>query len=355
MPKPSRKTLAQPDSLRLVKTLLPVALVREMDQAILASGGAYAGRDEFITEAIRDRMAEDRVRPQGAGLAPVVMLEEIRGTAQPAPATAFAAPPEGVATLPKAVVSEDLYGLHNRDYPTLWAAASLALIVGARGAPIPWAEFRSSMLEAAWSLGSQLAQLDRERPRGTMKAGIGYPVNREKRESAESRFTEHMLGTVRTDGSPRGPLFALALAGLELAPSMDTPGPKRDRSSSFEPFVAPTTQACELLTTLARIQIGARPPHSDPAWRAFSTHLRSHAASDYKSWMDVLEAIEARTPRAHLADAFRERWPGNAADTNIYGYLSRGREWGLVDAQLTDREYVLTERGVRALQEVGRT
>lgn len=349
MPKRSAKTVPQPEALRLVKTLLPVVLVREMDQTILASGGTYAGRDEFIAEAIRDRIAEDRARSAEGGPAPVIVLEEVRALSESPSVTAFPAPPANVPTLPKVEVSEELYGLHNRDYPTLWAAASLAAMVGAAGGPILWTEFRAAMLEAAWSLGSQLTQLDKERSRGTMKVAIGFPANREKRESAESRFAEHMLGVIRTDGSPRGPLFVLALAGMEISQ------PKQDRPAWLELHVGPTAAGRDLLSKLARISFGARPPHSEPAWHAFSAHLRAHAPSEYRSWMDVLEALEAGTPRAELANGFRARWPGNAAETNVYGYVSRGREWGLVDAQLTNGQYALTDRGARALQEVGRT
>lgn len=335
-------------ALRLLKTILPVALVREMDQAILATGGTYVGRDEFIAEAIRDRITEDRARSGGGGPAPVVVLEEVRAMAQTPPPTAFAPPPKDVATLPAVEVSEELYGLHNRDYPTLWAAASLASMVGAAGAPIGWVDFFSRMLEAAWSLAAQLAQLDRERSRGTMKAAVGFPANRQKRESAESRFAEHMLGVVRGDGSVRGPLFALGLAGVEIK------HPATHRPPGLELYVAPSTGAVELLTVLACTDFGPRPPHVELAWRAFSTHLRAHSAADYSAWMGVLEAIEARTPRAELAHTFRARWPGSAADTNVYGYVSRGREWGLVSARLMNGEYELTERGITALQEVRR-
>src|SRR3989442_14040841 len=52
-------------AIRLVKTWLPVQLVQELDEAVVASSGAYSGRDDFIREAIADRIAEDRMRPNG--------------------------------------------------------------------------------------------------------------------------------------------------------------------------------------------------------------------------------------------------------------------------------------------------
>src|SRR5712691_4804902 len=51
------------EAVRLVKTWLPASLVREMDQTILGSNGAYEGRDDFIRESISDRVADERSRP----------------------------------------------------------------------------------------------------------------------------------------------------------------------------------------------------------------------------------------------------------------------------------------------------
>src|SRR6266568_1922907 len=131
-----------PDALRLVKTWLPVALIRQMDEAILASGGGYEGRDDFIREALADRVAEDRMRPL-RGPAPVILLptegskkpEASRGTSKPRNASREALfgplPSEIVPTLPTHSIAGPLYGLHNRDYPTLWAALSLIEIVAA--------------------------------------------------------------------------------------------------------------------------------------------------------------------------------------------------------------------------------
>src|SRR5207248_1277326 len=119
------------------------------------------------------------------------------------------------ATAPtfEAVEGQDkLYGLHNRDFPTLWALSVLAHM-GASGSPPTWSDFVTRALEQAWIVGAYLEQQDRQRSRGLVKSAIGFPTNPDKRESAESRFIEHMLGTIR-DGRTRGPLFALGLAGV---------------------------------------------------------------------------------------------------------------------------------------------
>src|SRR5438128_9916510 len=56
---------------RLVKTWLPVDVVRRMDVAIVRSSGGYLDRAEFIAEAIRDRLAEEEAAASQASQAPV--------------------------------------------------------------------------------------------------------------------------------------------------------------------------------------------------------------------------------------------------------------------------------------------
>src|SRR6266540_1046070 len=105
---------------RLVKTWLPVDLVRQMDVAIVRSRGGYLDRAEFIAEAIRDRLAEEEAVEYQATQAPAVvppsrpiLEEEVEGS--------FADWLESALTLPAAEGPSENFGLHNRDLPTLWA------------------------------------------------------------------------------------------------------------------------------------------------------------------------------------------------------------------------------------------
>ncbi len=349
MPK-ARRSAAPNQVLRLVKTWLPASLVKEMDGTILKSGGAYNGRDDFIREAIADRIADERVRPAG-GPAPVLLLRSSaksdervlpnRGgtldAERPIAIESITSFSGRVPVLPPHSAGGMLYGLHNRDYPTLWAAHSLISMATSRGGPIPWPEFLSNLLEAAWKIGAQLATADEERASDEMKAAIGFPTNAEKRQSSEARFIEHMVGMPDREGGPIGPLFAMKLAGA---------GP-----ASTGYVVAPTDKGSELLNSLAAVGLVARPPHVDQAWRAFRGHLRATLPDDYGAWLGILRTLVEMPTRQGLLRRFAAEWPGAAASTNVAGYISRGREWGLVEPKLSEGRYALTELGRREVEE----
>jgi hypothetical protein len=346
MPKTSRAPA--PASARLVKTWLPSTLVREMDETILKSD-AYNGRDDFIREAISDRIAEERMRPLN-GPTPVILLGSAVKVKRKAEAEAPApnvAPPVvhpatylAARTLPAhRDLKGLLYGLHNRDYPTLWALHRLLSATFERGAPMPWHEYLTFVLDAAWSQGAQLAGMDSERGEAEMKASVGFPLNREKRQSAEARFVEHMVGSIDEHRGPSGPLFALKLAGT-----------RRDDNGFV---VAPTPEADELMKFLEASALMPQPPHPESAWRVFDTWLRAALPDDYDAWMRVLKEVAATPTREEIVARFAADWSGAAAATNVAGYVSRGREWGLVEPKLRDGRYALTERGQRELE--GRT
>lgn len=347
--RPSKRPDPSPDAARLVKTWLPAALVREMDQTILASGGAYNGRDDFIREAIADRVAEERMRPV-RGPAPVILLPTAEHQrVQPAgrskkPQAAQdqevfgPVPTQGVPTLPPHSISGPLYGLHNRDYPTLWAALSLIAMVADERKPISWSKFTMAILEAAWKIGTHLARLDQERGLQEMKAAVGFPLNREKRQSSEARFVLHMVGAASRETALSGPLFAMQLAGLEVA-------------GTVELSLAPTERGVVLCRSLVESGLSARPPHPERAWKAFRNHLKDCLPDDYAAWIRVLQVVVTEPTREELVGHFTTEWPGAAAATNVAGYVSRGREWGLVERRMKGDRYALTDRGRRQVEE----
>lgn len=334
-----------PSTARLVKTWLPATLVRDMDETILKSG-AYNGRDDFIREAIADRIGEERMKPVD-GATPLILLGSTVKTRRKSEsitsvevaAAALLEPTGDIAarTLPGHDIKGVLYGLHNRDYPTLWAAHRLLTATFERGAPMQWHEYLTFVTEAAWAQGAHLAGMDGERGEGELKASIGFPLNRPKRQSAEERFAEHMLGTIDSERGPAGPLFALKLAGA------------RRESGGY--VVAPTREADELIRVLEASGLMPQPPHSESSWRAFREHLRTSLADDYAAWRDVLAAMAAAPSREELVGRFSKEWPGAAASTNVAGYVSRGREWGLVEPKMHDSRYGLTELGQREIKE----
>jgi hypothetical protein len=226
-----------------------------------------------------------------------------------------------------------LYGLHNRDYPTLWATRVLIAIAAEKGIALPWREFTGVVLEAAWNVGAQLAKMDTERSGNEQKASVGFPFNAEKRQSSEARFLEHMIGVPDRPSGPSGPIFSMKLAGLKRT------------GDSF--LVAPTALATELLSRLEKAGVGlnSRPPYTAEAWLLFGEHLRKYLTADYDAWVRVLRVVAERPGRDELVARFASVWAGAAAGTNVAGYVSRGREWGLIAPKLDGGKYALTDEG----------
>jgi len=305
-----------------------------MDDMIRSTRG-YNGREDFVAEAIRDRVAEERTRPFEAGQ-PALSVESSAPVLTERTAVLALWGGTAVATAPAIRLKEPLLGLHNRDYPTLWATDLLATIVAARGEALSWIHFVARAASAAWTMSEALRETDEGRSEGAVKASVGFPGNLLKRSASEARFTEHMLGRLR-QGTAFGPIFAMGLVGI-------SEGPVADR-------VAPTKAALALLKALREAGLNPRPPHSPRAWLAFRDHVRAVLPSDLSQWLDVLRAIGARPTSAEIVVAFQDRWPRNAAQTNLNGYVSRGREWGLIEPRLVDGRYQLTPLGMREIAE----
>jgi hypothetical protein len=329
---------------RLVKLFLPVETVRRMDAAILRSGGAYFDRAEFVNEALIDRLAEE-----GHGAVDHVPLPQTRPAllaAVPEPTVEFSpdvsetvgmfgdwlskAP---VPTLPEAASPETNFGLHNRDYPTIWACDLLGRLTLEAGAPITWEMFSQQLLQKSWGVGRRLAAEDAESGRA-LKVGVGFPTNTAKREAAERRFLAHSFGLPTARGNP-GPVFVFKWVGIEHAES--------------EPRVALTDAGIAVLRALAETG-DSGPPFGEAAWRIFVDHLSEHAPSELKAWLSVLELLREQPNRTELVERCSAWWQGNEAATNAMSYVSRAREWGLVEPKLSpDNRYALTERGAAEL------
>jgi hypothetical protein len=303
-----------------------------MDELIRLSR-AYNGRDDFLLEAVRDRIADEREGRPRVSKPEVLTGSPVSG----GPALALWADAT-VLTAPIFKLDGPLGGLHNRDYPTLWAADLLASMVAARGEPVGWIHFITRVCSAAWEVSEQLGQLDEDRGE-LIKASIGFPRNRMNRAASEERFADHMVGALR-DGKASGPIFSLGLAG-----AADGPAPDR---------IAPTRVGIRLLTALRDAGINARPPHPSTAWALFRDHLSKVLKADLEDWITVVRAVaDAPTPEV-LIQRFRDRWTGSSGQTNVNGYISRAREWGLVEPKLVEGHYWLTGLGRAEVEEVGR-
>jgi hypothetical protein len=302
---------------RLVKTWLPVDLVRQMDVAIVRSGGGYLDRAEFIAEAVRDRLAEEEAAAWQVTDAPAPVPPPIP-TGDAEADFSFADWLDVAPTLPPADGPSENFGLHNRDLPTLWALDWLGRLAARRGEPIAWSEFLADLLPRAWEIGRALAGLEHG---GTS----GFPTNPKRKEATEQRFAAHAVGQISARGNS-GPLFVFRLAGLDGARG------------------APTPAAVELMRALAAAGFVVGAPFPVAAWEAFANHLRSQSPQELEAWLYVLARIADEPTRPELVERCT-RWSGSAAGTNAMSYVARAREWGLVEPALIDGRYLLTERG----------
>lgn len=329
---------------RLVKLYLPVETVRKMDAAILRSGGAYFDRAEFVNEALLDRLAEEshgRVESLPLELKPRPLTAVAESNVEFAPEIVESIGLFGdwlsngpVPTLPPAPGPEANFGLHNRDYPTIWACDVLGRMTAEAGTPIAWQTFSEQLLRTSWAVGRQLAADDAESGR-PVKARVGFPTNTAKKEAAERRFLAHAFGLPTARGNP-GPVFVFRWVGVEHAEG--------------ELRIALTDAGVGAIRALAETG-DLRPPFGEAAWRIFVDHLAEHVPAELKAWLSVLELLRKQPNRTELVNQCSAWWHGTEAATNAMSYVSRGREWGLVEATLRpDNRYALTERGVAELE-----
>jgi hypothetical protein len=343
--------------LRIMRIPIPVPLIREMDAVILKGIGGYATRAEFIVDAIQERILElSAGGTEDAGPPPVTPVERITTTraagaerallavADPIPPPTSATMPMTALTAPEAgfVIAEDadlsrpegcpLFGLHNRDYPSLWALTKLAAMTLDR--PVPIEDYFTEVLKEAWRFGELLLAI--EKHSGTKCTAL-IPTNPEKRKPAEMGFRSFAVGDYRTDGkvyATSGPLFEWRLVGLTAG--------ERD-----EPLAGVTAAGWALLAAVAGISV--EEPHPANAAKVFFAHLTEQAPVDWKGFTEVIRAIgpDGATRQDvlnHMAEAWTD-WTENEVSTNSAGYIARAREWGLVEPKQTKSHYHLTPLG----------
>ena len=132
------------------------------------------------------------------------------------PMTALTPPASGATIAGDADLSRPegrpLFGLHNRDYPSLWALAHLATM--ALNGPVPAATFYTEVLHEAWRFGELLLAIEKHLG---IKCTAQFPTNPDKRKPAELGFRSFAIGDYRDAGdtyTTNGPLFEWGLAGL---------------------------------------------------------------------------------------------------------------------------------------------
>ena len=312
------------EPLRLVKLLMPTDVVRQMDQAILAASGAYQGRADFVIEAVRDRIAEEVALRAAA-----IETDVARGRKRPEDVDAdflklgvwIGRKPIAASVPPTDKVS---FGLHNRDLPTLWAFDVLAQTVSETRENLSWADFVAMLGRKSIAVGEWLRLRDLSRGRG-LQAGTGFPRPGQKQIQSVERFISTMVGSLRRAD---GPLFDLGL----VVPS------------GASDSIMPAEAAINSFAAMIEGGLGADLPQPEPAFRPWWQHLDSWAPAEHRTWLRVLRVVSNAPNRESLVASFPE-WAGSTADTNTTGFVSRSREWGLIEPELIDGRYRLTALG----------
>ncbi len=222
------------------------------------------------------------------------------------------------------------FGLHNRDLPTLWALDQLASRVADLGEPVPWKDFIRFLQTQAQIAGEWLREQDRARPH-TLRAATGFPKPGPKASLSEDRFV--MANVAHRASSREGPFQVLGLAGFLNA----------DR-------IAPTEQGLRLLGRLLDAGLCDELPHAPEVFWSWWAYLEEAAPGERTAWGRVLRELRTGPTRVELISRFPE-WPGTTAETNCMGFVSRSREWGLVQPKLLDGRYLLTALGVALIEQ----
>lgn len=360
---------APPEMLRPLRLLLTAESIRLMDECVYRGLGGYTSRHDFVRDAIENH-ALDLLYPEGAeaGVEPQARTRTPKARRQhpvrekpskrsrhsetPAPPiidddvelveeseTALVVPPE-VTTVENELARirhEPLIGLHNRDWPSLWALSVLAAHTG--GGPRPLRESYAKATEDAWRLGLALRHL--EQRNGTKLTSL-LPTNPEKPQSAEAGFQAFAIGAVTRrpgdDGryEASGPLYVWDT--LALVPGENGP------------LVGVTAHGLRLLELMAGLTVA--PPHPSEKAESFFDYLRERAPDDWAGFRLLLHAIADGVGRLELAERFvaMRDWSESVGSSAAQGYLARGREWGLVLPKLVDGGYRLTEFGEQLLE-----
>lgn len=339
-----------PSANRVLRVALPVPLLRRMDAVILSGAGGYTTRAEFILDAIEERITEVTIPEEedaALPLEPASPLTSMPAEALPIRPARVDSVDLQMTAIPRIttvtpiihnadvlITSADvLFGLHNRDFPSLWALTQLATATLSGALEIE--RFYADLIKKAWEFGDLLCQL--EDVTGQKYSSL-FPTNRTKSKAAESRFWSFAFGEVRQDKMGKwiasGPLFQWGAAGVVCHDGV----PMK---------IGVTEPGCNLLDIVAGMTV--REPRPSGMAKGFFAHLASHAEGDWSGFREALATIGARgANRQDVLEHFGRTWPSwseNEVATNAAGYIARAREWGLVEPKQINQKYFLTELG----------
>lgn len=347
---------------RIVKVPMPISLIRRMDEALAVSKGGLETREQFLSEAAESLLAEltypeappepmvagPVARSQGSSPAATTIVATVLDSV-PAweqkelrladlAGSAFGPVPAG-ATLGEGIsrpTDVPLLGLHNRDYPSLWAASRLARY--SQQGLISVEEFKRRVTAAAWFYGAELRRLEGG-SRGLRLTPV-FPTNPDKPEAAEQGFQSFAVGEIprrppSTGEVPTGgPLFAWRVCQL-----------KRDEGRLL---IGLTPVGRALLDGLVGLSLEL--PHDEAMADLFLGHLVEHSPGERWGFERVLTLAGEEPSREELVAAIAEErgdWSTATASSVAQGYVARAREWGLLEPRLRQGRYRLTGFGER--------
>lgn len=351
---------------RIVKIPMPVALIRQMDEALSRGRGGLETREQFIREAVEGLLAEvsyAEAPPEPTVAAPLAVpavdagashvLADVLAAVPPweqdelrlsdLAATALPPPPAAV-TLGSGIarcLDEPLLGIHNRDYPSLWAAHRLARYT--EDGPIRLDEFRRRVASAAWFYGTQLGALE-ESAKGLRLTAL-FPTNAKKREAAEQAFQTFAVAEIPRRPPPGedvkagGPLFAWRMCQLQR--------------EGQDLLIGLTAQGLQLLDALTGLSLEL--PHGRSSAERFLHHLVEHAPGERWGFERILTSARREPNREELVAAIaaeKGSWTAATVSSVAQGYVARAREWGLLEPRLRRGRYLLTDFGDKWQQEL---
>lgn len=355
---------------RILRIPLPVELIREMDELVDGNAGGMESRAELAREAIEAMVLELRhglfeslssgvvegdSRPEVSldgtgrqGAKPVIVSRAETDAPEP-PAfggattlmsieeTALPEPPAvSYYCSPQKDFNRYMYGMHNRDYPSLWAASQICEMT--KDGPILLNDALALLLPEAWSMGERLKQLDEAGLVRGVKLSALFPTNKLKSKQSEGKFSDFAVGWQAKNGSEQtewqGPLPEWKVIGIEE-------GPKGN-------MVGMTVVGRQLLQDLSGLTVAQ--PHPPELAHRFFEHLRQHDPSDWIGFVTMMKAASLRLNREETIQMFANQWPAQIEhEKNTQGYVARSREWGLIEMAQIDRCYVLTDFGESVL------
>lgn len=319
------------DNRRIVRVPLRPETIRAMDDLIERGVGGFADRSEFIGDAVESQILELTYPSAGGGQPSVpIMVAAAPERPQRDEVLTLGAPTARTIERSDAeILHSHMFGLHNRDYPSLWAAHFLATRYDG---PIETETFMGDVTSAAWEVGRRLEHIGSS---SSMKLTPIFPTNQEKSQAAVDGFRAFAIGeflSAKGWMTVRGPLFGWGVCQLG----------KVDGAQ----FIGITEVGKDLLQRLEGLD--AFLPHDEEYAQVFLDHLWQHAPLDFWGFEAVMRSAVRGITRDELVSDIAEHqadWTPAEVETNTAGYVSRCREWGLLESRQVKRRYVVTPYG----------